>query len=128
MKKKFSLSWEGSKQRRKQRKYLANAPLHIQRKFISSHLSKPLKEKYNRRSLGLKKGDVVKIIRGIFKGKIGKLERINLKEKKVYITNIHIFKKDGTKTFYPIHPSNLIIQELNVDDKKRQKVLDRKKK
>src|SRR3989344_336430 len=107
MKKKFSLSWEGSKQRRKQRKYLANAPLHIQRKFISSHLSKPLKEKYNRRSLGLKKGDV---------------------EKKIYITNIHIFKKDGTKTFYPIHPSNLIIQELNVDDKKRQKVLDRKKK
>ena len=128
MKKKFSLSWKGSKQRRKQRKYLANAPLHIQRKLISCHLSKSLREKHNRRSLGLKKGDTVKIIRGIFKGKIGKLERINLKEKKVYITNIHIFKKDGTKTFYPIHPSNLIIQELNVDDKKRQKVLDRKKK
>ncbi len=128
MKKKFSLSWEGSKQRRKQRKYLANAPLHIQRRLISSHLSKTLKEKYNRRSLGLKKGDVVKIIRGIFKGKTGKVERINLKEKKIYVTNIHIFKKDGTKTFYPIHPSNLIIQELNLDDKKRQKVLDRKKK
>ena len=127
MKKKFSPLWKKSKQRRKQRKYIANAPLHLQRKLISTHLSKNLRQKYTRRSLGLRKGDTVKIVRGIFKGKVGKVEKINVKEKKVYITNIHILKKDGTKTFYPIHPSNLITQELILDDKKRQKILNRKK-
>ena len=29
-------------------------------------------------------------------------------------------KNDGTKTYYPIDPSNLIILELNLTDKKRK--------
>jgi len=126
MKKKFSKSWNSSKQPRKQRKYLANAPLHIQRKFISSHLSKELRTKYNKRSIKIKTGDKVKIMRGQFKNKLGKIERINTKQRRIFIENIHNLKKDGTKVPYPIHPSNLLVLELNLDDKKRQKTLQRK--
>ena len=126
VKKKFSRSWKSSTQPRKQRKYRFNVPLHIKGKLMSSHLSKELKEKYKKRSIKERKNDKVKIARGQFKGKTGKIERVDLSKNKTYITGIEIIKKDGTKTLYPINPSNLIIIELNLDDKKRKKSLERK--
>ena len=126
MKKEWSRNWEKSKQPRKQRKYRFNAPLHVKQKFMSSHLSKDLKIKYNARSLILRKGDTVKILRGNFKGESGKVDRINIKDEKVYISGITIDKKDGTKVNRPIHPSNLTIIEANMDDKERKKIIKRK--
>lgn len=119
--------WKSSKQTRKQRKYRYNAPIHTKRKFINAHLSKELRSKYNKRSIGLKRGDKVKIMRGQFKGKTGKVERIDIERLCAYITGIEVIKKDGTKTLFPLNPSNLLISELTIDDKKRQQILDRKK-
>jgi large subunit ribosomal protein L24 len=126
MKKKFSKIWKASKQPRKQRKYRHNAPIHILGEFISSHLSKELRQKYKKRSARLRTGDKVVIAKGQFKKKSGKVERIDIKEGKAYITGVEVIKKDGTKTTYPIRPSNLIIIELNIDDKKRAKIFERK--
>jgi len=126
MKKKFSKAWKTSTQKRKQRKYLKNAPLNIKHKLLASHLSKELIKKYNKRSIPVRKGDKVKIARGQFKKKEGKVERVFTKKSKVYIENIQTTKIDGTKTFYPIHPSNLIITDLNLDDKKRKIIIERK--
>ena len=126
MKKKFSIKWKGSKQVRKQRKYRHNAPLHVKQKLVHVHLSKELKKKYSRRSLGLRKGDKVKIVRGQFKKHNGNVERVDLKKTRVYVSGVEVTKKDGSKTTYPINPSNLIITELNLDDKMRQKIIDRK--
>ncbi len=126
MKTKFSSSWTKSKQPRKQRKYRHNAPLHIKQKFVGAHLSKELRKKYNKRSVNLRKGDSVKIMRGQFKKKTGKIEEVNLKKALVYVSGIEITKRDGTKARYPIHPSNLIITQLNTDDKMRTKIIERK--
>jgi len=126
MKTKFSNSWRKSKQARKQRKYRFNAPLHIKQKFVGSHLSKVLRDKYKKRNMNLRKGDNVKVMRGQFKNKTGKVEEVKLKKTLVYIGGIEITKKDGTKARYPLHPSNLMITELNLDDKMRQKILERK--
>jgi large subunit ribosomal protein L24 len=126
MRKKFILTWKRSKQPRKQRKYRAKAPLHVKQGFMGCHLSKELKKKYGKRAAGIRRGDKVKIMRGQFKKKTGKIERVDLKKSRVYITGIEVIKKDGTKTLYPIHPSNLIITDLYLDDKKRVKVLERK--
>jgi large subunit ribosomal protein L24 len=123
MKRKFSITWKSSKEPKKQRKYRYNAPLHILKKLVSVHISGDLKNKYGIRSISVKKGDKVKIVRGQFRKKIGKVERVDLKKCKVYITGIEAVKKDGTKTLFPIHPCNLTIQELNLDDKKRNKKL-----
>lgn len=128
MKKDFSNKWIKSKQPRKQRKYSYNAPLHIRGKFMGAHLSKDLMKKYNRRSIKVRKGDKVTILRGQFKKKAGRIERVDLKKTKVYITGIEMIKKDGTKVFYPIHPSNLIVTELNLDDKKRMAIVNKSKK
>ena len=126
MKKSFSKNWKSSKQPRKQRKYRYNAPLHIRQKFMHTHLSKELRKKYGRRNLNLRKGDKVRVVRGNYRKHAGKVERIDLKQNKAYIEGIEVAKKDGTKTTYPIYPSNLIITELNLDDKMRQRILDRK--
>ena len=80
MKKKFSISWKGSKKPNKQRKYRINAPLHIKQKLASCHLSKELRKKYNKRNVTLRKGDKVKVICGSFKKHEGKVERIDLKK------------------------------------------------
>ncbi|NMB66845.1 50S ribosomal protein L24 [Candidatus Woesearchaeota archaeon] len=121
MNKEFSKHWKKSKQPRKKRKYAANAPLHIKRKMLSSNLSKDLRKKYSKRSLVIKKGDVAKIMRGKFKNKQGKVINVDIKRCKVTIEGITITKVDGSKVPVKMHPSNLQIIELNLDDKKRIK-------
>ena len=80
------------------------------------------------RSLQLKKGDKVKISRGSHKGKTGAIDRVDLKQGKVYLANIEVIKRDGSKAFIPFEPSNLIITEFKSDDKRRDKQLTRGKK
>lgn len=126
MKKDFSTHWKSSKQPRKQRKYLANAPLHTKRKLVSSHLSKELREKHGKRNIPVRVGDVVKVLRGQFKKKSGKVSEVNIKQSNIFIEGIEQTRKEGKKSPIPINPSNVIIQELNLDDKKRKKALERK--
>ena len=126
MKQKFSPKWKASRQPRKQRKYRAQAPLHVKRKLVSAHLSKELRKKYAKRAVVLKKGDIIKIMRGSFKGKQGKIMNINVKKIAVYVEGIQRTRKDGTKVSVAFHPSNLLIITLNLEDKKRVKVIERK--
>lgn len=126
MKKQFSNLWKSSKQRRKQRKFRYNAPLHAKHKFLSAHLSKELMKKHGKRNVPVRKGDTVKIIRGQFRNHVGKVEKVLLRKTKIYVEGAEQIKRDGTKSFYPIHPSNIIITALNLEDKKRQKLLERK--
>jgi len=116
-----------SKKARKQRKFLYNAPLHLRRKMISAHLSKELREQYKRRSLPLRKGDEVKVMRGEFKGTVGKVVKVDTKKYKVYIDNVKKKRSVGTEYLVPISPSNLMIIKLNLDDKYRLKMLERGK-
>jgi len=112
MKRKFSTSWKSSKQPRKQRKYLANAPLHLRKKFVSINLSKELRKKEGKRNLPAKKDDKVKICSGKFKGKIGKILGVNLKTSKIIVEDIQVKKQDGSKASVKLQPSNLQIIEL----------------
>lgn len=123
MKQKFSLSWRASRQKRKQRKFRMQAPLHIRHKLISSGLSKELRKSYGRRSFSLRKGDSVKVLVGKFKGKKGKINNVSLKKLKVTIEGLQIQKKDGTKINVWFQPSNLQIEALNLDDKKRSQAI-----
>jgi len=119
--KEFSKHWKGSIKPKKQRKYVFNAPLHTRSKFVSAALSKELRKKYGTRNISVRKGDKVKIMRGQFRKKVGKVERVNLRKIRAYIEGIEMIRKDGTKSLFPIHPSNLMIIEMNTDDKKRMK-------
>lgn len=123
MKKKFSTEWKGSSQKRKQRKYIANMPLHLRSKLMNSPLSKDLRKKYKMRSLSLRKNDVVTIMRGKFKGKKGKIAKVELKRTRVTVEGINRAKKDGSKVNVWFNPSKVLITEIH-DDKKRLKRLN----
>tara|TARA_Y100000310_G_C20479802_1_gene714140 strand:+ start:449 stop:883 length:435 start_codon:yes stop_codon:yes gene_type:complete len=127
MKQKFSTHWIGSTQVRKQRKYRYNAPLHLRHKFLSAHLSKELKKKYDKRSFPLRKGDEVLVMRGKFTKKKGKITSVDLKNAKVTIEGLQRSKQDGSKVSVKLDPSNLQIVSLNLEDKKRVSALERKK-
>lgn len=125
-KEKFSKAWKGSSQPRKQHKYRFRSPLHIKQKLMHVHLSPELRKKYALRNCQTRIGDKVKILRGQFRKKEGRIERINLKRGQVFITGAERIKKEGTKLLVPIHPSNLMIIELNLDDKKRRQKIESK--
>lgn len=127
MRKKFSKKWISSRQPRKQRKYRYNAPLHIRQKLVSAHLSKKLREELGIRSLPVRKGDKVKIMRGSFKGKEGTVTKVDLKKLKIYIDAAKRKKVSGREVQVPIDPSNVMIIEVNKEDRKRLKKVKRKK-
>lgn len=127
MKTAWSNTWKASQQPRKQRKYRHEASLHTKQKFVAAHLSKDLRKKHGRRSANTRKGDIVKVLRGQFKGRTAKITAVNLKRMVVFVEGIENIRKDGTKKPYPMQPSNLMITELNMNDKKRQQKLGEKK-
>jgi large subunit ribosomal protein L24 len=117
----WSSAWKSSKKPKKQRKYVKNAPKHMQGAQLGSHLSPELRKKYNTRAMRVRKGDRVKVMVGTFKGKAGKVDRIDTKKQRVFVSGIEILKKDGSKALYPVKPSNLMIQDLDLSDKRRIK-------
>ncbi len=119
MKSQFSKSWGSSVQPRKQHKYIANAPLHIMHKFLSANLSKALRELHGKRSLPLKTGDEVLVMRGKFKKKTAKVVSVDTKKGYVYLEGIQRTKKEGTKVNIPFNSSTLQIKSLNLEDKRR---------
>ncbi len=114
-----------SKQPRKQRKALYSAPLHIRQKLVSAALSKELRNQYGKRNIPVRTGDEVKIMRGEFKGREGKVVKVDLKKLRVYVDCAVRKKSTGEEVRVPVHPSNVIITKLNLEDKKRQKIFER---
>ena len=116
-----------SKQPRKQRKALFNAPLHRRRQIMSAMLSKELKEKYGRNALPVRKGDVVRIMRGDFKNVEGEVLKVDYKSYRIHVEGASIKKQNGKEVPYPIHPSNVMILKLEESDERRFKFLEKNK-
>jgi large subunit ribosomal protein L24 len=110
----------------KQRKRLYQAPINERYRRFSAPLSSKLKESHGTNSVTVRKGDTVMIMRGDRKGSEGKVTQINRKKYRIFIEGATREKVDGTTTFIPIHPSKVMITRLNLDDKWRKKILERK--
>lgn len=108
-----------SKRPSKQRSRFYGSKLHELQKHMGAHLSKELRKSFKKRSLGIRKGDKVKVMRGKFKGKSGKVAKINRAKIQIFIEGIMRKKSDGKEIFVPLHPSNLLITEVFSTDKRR---------
>ena len=115
-----------SKQPRKQRKAYFNAPLHKRQKLMTAPLSPELREKYGVKNLPVRKGDKVRIMRGDFKGHEGEVVRADLKRYVIFVDGVTIEKADKTPVFRPIHPSNVMIVSLKLDDEWRRRIIERR--
>ena len=110
----------------KQRKRLFNAPAHIRHKLMSAPLSHELTASRGAKTLPVRKGDTILIKRGDNKGFEGKISRVDLKAFRIYVEGLTREKVDGTNIFLPVHPSKVEIRNLNLDDKWRKNILERK--
>jgi len=93
---------------------------------MSAHLSQNLRESYGIRSLPIRSGDTVRILRGDYKDYEGQVTRIDRKKYQVYIDGVTREKADGTTIPVPIHYSKVEIVKLNLDDDWRRRILERK--
>ena len=121
MKSEFNKSWNSSKQPRKQRKFVANAPNHIKRTLLGASLDKALRTKYGMRSVEVRKGDEVKVMRGKFAKKQGKVGVVDVKNVRIQIDGLQRAKMGGEKVETWFHPSNVKIIVLNNEDNRRFK-------
>ncbi|MGQ9551349.1 MAG: 50S ribosomal protein L24, partial [Candidatus Bathycorpusculaceae bacterium] len=111
----------------KQRKMLHQACDHLRRKLLAAPLSPELRKSRGVKALPIRKGDAVRIMRGDHKGFEGKITRIDRKKYRIYVEGLTREKVDGTTIFVPLHPSKVMIKNLNLDDGWRKKILERKK-
>jgi large subunit ribosomal protein L24 len=111
----------------KQRKMLYQAPDHIRYKHFAAPLSPELKASHGVKTLPVRSGDSVRIMRGDRKGFEGKITRVDRRKYRVYVEGLTREKVDGTTIFVPVHPSKVMITRLSLDDKWRKKILERKK-
>ncbi len=108
-----------SSQPRKQRRSRYQAPLHLRHKFLGAMLSEDMKEKHKIKTIPVRTGDTVKIMRGDHRGKEGKVAGIDLKKMTITVDGVTVTKSDGTEVPRPIYPSNVMITKLEIKDERR---------
>ena len=135
-----------SSQPRKQRKAAGSAPLHAQRKRVRARLSLEDGSYSTVRTVTVRAGDTVKVVRGDFgfpnsekgddrgkraqgkrgaSGVTGIVIQVN-PDGMLHIEGVTVTKSDGKDEPYPIRASNVVITKLDDSDSKRMaKILSR---
>nr|ABV22078.1 60S ribosomal protein L26 [Amphidinium carterae]ABV22079.1 60S ribosomal protein L26 [Amphidinium carterae] len=113
--------------RRKNRKAHFTAPSHIRHKIMSAPLSKELRNKYQVRSVPIRRDDEVTIARGFFHDREGKVTQVYRKKFRIHVERITRDKANGQTVPVGVHPSKVVITKLKLD-KDRKALLDRKSK
>ena len=112
-----------SKKPNKQRYYQYNIPKHENHKLLSASVSKKLKQEKGLKSLPIREGDEVLIVRGSHKGKSGKVNKTDPVKSRIYVDGLGSKKTDAQEIAIPIHPSNVVIQKIYGKDKYRREQL-----
>ncbi|KAI1748539.1 translation protein SH3-like domain-containing protein [Xylaria castorea] len=113
-----------SSSRRKARRAHFQAPSSIRRNIMSAPLSKELREKYNVRSIPVRKDDEVRIVRGSNKDSEGKITSVYRLKYQIHIERVVREKTSGQSVPLGIHPSNVVVTKLKLD-KDRENILER---
>ena len=121
-----------SKQPRKQRLARYTAPYHRRHREMAAPIDRGLRERQMARgfmyprSMSVRKGDRVMIVRGEGKSKSAtRIAKVDRKGRKIYVENFTYFKSDGTELQRPIDASNVVIINPDWSDMRRRKLLTR---
>lgn len=87
---------------------------HRRKKRMNVHLSKDLRTKLKskKRSLLVRKDDRVRVMRGPGKGKEGRVARVNIIKRKVYVDGVTVTNAKGREVLVAVQPSNLMLVSL----------------
>ena len=97
-----------------------------QRRTVSAHLSGDLAGRYNIRSVPIRTGDSVRILRGEFAGLEGKVDRIDRASSRVFVEGMTREKTAGagSSSRLSVHASKVLLTNLNLSDKWRSSLLE----
>jgi len=112
--------------RRKSRAAHFGAPSSVRRGHMSAPLSKELRDKYNVRSVPIRKEDEVLVVRGTHKGREGKVSSVYRLKYVIHIERLTRDKANGQSLPLGISPSQVVVTKLKLD-KQREELLDRVK-
>ena len=111
--------------RRKSRRAHFQAPSHVRRILMSAPLSKELRAKYNVRAMPIRQDDEIKVKRGSFKNREGKVTACYRLKWVIHVDKVQREKANGATVNVGIHPSNVEITKLKLSGN-RKKILERK--
>lgn len=114
-----------SSSRRKSRKTHFTAPSSVRRKIMSAPLSKELRQKFNVRSLPIRKDDEVMVVRGHYHDREGKVVAVYRRKWVIHIERVTRDKANGESVLVGVHPSKVVITKPRLD-KHRKSLLERK--
>ncbi|KAJ4816626.1 60S ribosomal protein L26 [Rhynchospora pubera] len=114
-----------SSSRRKSRKAHFTESSSVRRVLMSAPLSAELRNKYNVRSVPVRKDDEVQVVRGTYKGREGKIVQVYRKKWVIHVERITREKVNASTVNVGIYPSKVVITKLKLD-KDRKALLDRK--
>jgi large subunit ribosomal protein L24 len=103
----------------KQRKTRYSAHSWKKHKYLAAPLSTELRTTYGRRSVPVRSGDTVRIVRGDFSGVEGKVSDIDTTRQRVFVEGVTREKTAGTSEKVSVHCTKVMITRLNLDDKWR---------
>ena len=103
----------------KQRKTRYSAHSQKKHKFLGAPLSTELRTTYGRRSIPVRTGDTVRIVRGDFSGVEGKVSNIDTTRQRLFVEGVTREKVAGTSEKVSVHCTKVMITRLNLDDKWR---------
>ena len=106
----------------KQRRRIYKSPIHSHKKMLKCRLDEFLREEYGLRSLVVKKGDLVRVMRGQFRDTEGKVVKVDYSAVRVYLESATTTKADGKEAQIPVHPSNLMLVKLELDDDRKRSI------
>ena len=111
---------------RKQRIFRYSAPMHLRQHMVNAHISKQLSEKLGikKRSIAVRKGDTVIVMKGSSKGKSGKVSDVDLKRYTVTVSGVVRKNAKGKEVPILINASNVYITELDETDKLRKEKIE----
>jgi len=107
---------------RKQRRFVRDSPQHTHRSMLRCRLDDLLREEYGLRSLNVKKGDLVRIMRGQFRDTEGKVLGVDYRALRVLVDGASTTKADGKEARVPLHPSSLMLVKLELNDERKRRI------
>ena len=108
-----------SKKPGKERKAMYGMPMHRAAKQVAAHLNEKLGKEFGSRALTVRKGDTVKVMRGEFFGKEGKITSVNRKSRKIFVEKIVRKVSKGEEKQVPIDASKVLLVDIDRSDRKR---------
>jgi len=108
---------------RRQRRAVFEATTAERRRRMTVPLSRELRTRFHRRSIPLRKGDTVRVMKGSYIGREERVQKISHRDYSVTLDNVTLKSGEEKLKPLPIRTNHLLIVRLNLADEWRREAL-----